>query len=965
MKKIGIAALILFFLLTVLYAVMQSNIGRNLIRSALTRAIEESGYQVHIDRIEGTLPNYINLKGVAIQKKDLHITISQISLRPVLWRLLKREIAFNDIRAEEVSVSEGAPFNFIGKFRISKKRLLLTGDVGPWSLFLRYHIRTMEAEFTVANDFLIARGNADLLPTFSSNILIRSDPLTGSIQINQMGEEYLAKAVWQLSRFHSVGPVNGTGEAVYREKTVQGTLSAENFAKADFSLKLEPGMLIEGTTELTIENLQSLNIPNTFGSLHAKGLWSVVNQTQLLHLDLDLKDFYYDELFTQNLSLNSDLEDPFGKLKGPIDLSAKNLQWKHLELESATFETKYGEEKSAYKLGAVGSLRHPFELFSTGSWSDSFVIELDTLNGTYIETAFTLDSPIQITSKEEIFRIEQATFTVGDGSAKISIDRQKEDTDASIHLQNIPIDFLSLNPLEIPVKGTLSLDSEIRERNNHLQGTFTAWINQTAPMEAAGQFEGQFGKDHLQLKGELAIHEVPLLAVELSLPIHLSIWPFKGEILYHKNGKGKFAFNGKVEEILEYIDLGPHRLEGSLQGEITFTNTLNRPLVAGSFTFENGFYENYYSGTQLTNIQADILAEKNSLFLRTLTAQDRLGAGAVSANGQIRLVHSDLYPFLFDVAIKNLVFTEIDLVTASAEGDIRIEGNAVSALAKGDIHIHKCELTIPEHIPRPLPHLDVVYRNAIHPVVMPQREYNPYPLKLDLNVTAPTDLTISGRGLTSLWKGNFHLGGTYTSLAAKGNIELIEGEFNFSGRSFKLTEGSLTFSGIEHQMPYLNLGAQTETKGILITAKLKGPLDDPQITLSSNPPLPLGSIMSYLLFGQDISEIGGFQALQIATSLASLAGTGPDVMESTRKNLGVDRLRIVTSPAGGEGGEAVALQVGKYIAKGVLVSFTQGTDESSTNISVEIEMKNNFIFQIESDQRQEQGKFTLKWNLNY
>ena len=87
-------------------------------------------------------------------------------------------------------------------------------------------------------------------------------------------------------------------------------------------------------------------------------------------------------------------------------------------------------------------------------------------------------------------------------------------------------------------------------------------------------------------------------------------------------------------------------------------------------------------------------------------------------------------------------------------------------------------------------------------------------------------------------------------------------------------------------------------------------------------------------------------------------------MENTRRSLGVDRLRVITDPTA-EGGETVALQVGKYVSKGVLVSFTQGTEESSTNISVEIELKDNFVFQIESDQHQEQGKFTLKWNLNY
>jgi translocation and assembly module TamB len=325
---------------------------------------------------------------------------------------------------------------------------------------------------------------------------------------------------------------------------------------------------------------------------------------------------------------------------------------------------------------------------------------------------------------------------------------------------------------------------------------------------------------------------------------------------------------------------------------------------------------------------------------------------------------SQHYPFDLDLNLKDLQFTEIDLVSAKAVGNVHIEGNAFSGIAKGEIEIQDAEVTIPDHIPRPLPDLAVTYRNPTHPTLPLKKNYRPYPLHLDLNVLPPTQISIEGRGLTSLWKGHFHLGGTTLELATKGLLELIEGEFNFSSRSFKLIEGSLAFSGVEHQMPYLNLAGQMETKGITITARLKGPLDDPQITLVSNPPLPLGSIMSYLLFGQDISEIGGFQALQIATSLASLAGTGPDVMETTRRSLGVDRLRVVTEPTE-EGGETVALQVSKYISKGVLVSFTQGTDESSTNISVEIELKNNFVFQIESDQRQEQGKFTLKWNHNY
>ena len=68
---------------------------------------------------------------------------------------------------------------------------------------------------------------------------------------------------------------------------------------------------------------------------------------------------------------------------------------------------------------------------------------------------------------------------------------------------------------------------------------------------------------------------------------------------------------------------------------------------------------------------------------------------------------------------------------------------------------------------------------------------------------------------------------------------------------------------------------------------------------------------------------------------------------------------------GEEGSETIALQVGKYVSEGVIVSFSQGTENSSANLSVEVEIGSGFVFVAESDQRQEQGKFSVRWNRNY
>ena len=127
----------------------------------------------------------------------------------------------------------------------------------------------------------------------------------------------------------------------------------------------------------------------------------------------------------------------------------------------------------------------------------------------------------------------------------------------------------------------------------------------------------------------------------------------------------------------------------------------------------------------------------------------------------------------------------------------------------------------------------------------------------------------------------------------------------------------------------------------------------------------MSGILSYLLFGKDLSEVSGIQALQLASTIATVAGEAPDILEMTRKSLGVDRLQIVLTPSATEGEETIALQIGKIIFPGFLVSIKQGAEDSSPNIAIEVDLTQGFTFEAESQQQPEQGKFSLKWNLNY
>lgn len=398
---------------------------------------------------------------------------------------------------------------------------------------------------------------------------------------------------------------------------------------------------------------------------------------------------------------------------------------------------------------------------------------------------------------------------------------------------------------------------------------------------------------------------------------------------------------------------------------LSWTNTLSEPKVEGSIHITEGYYENYYTGMQLTNLEAELIAQKGRLFLKSLKARDDEGKGSMMGDGAIEFRLDKKFPFHIHLGFQNFHFMQLGFASAKANSAFDILGDLESATAKGEIHVIESAVTIPEKIPKSPPHLQVTYLHAQKPVQKPETtSLKPYPLHLDILLDTPNGVSVSGRGLQSNWGGSILLKGTNFAPQPSGKLELEKGEFVFAGRIFKLTRGSLSFNAENSLIPRLDLSGTTEQQGVSIIANLEGPLNRPQLTFNSTPPLSLSTIIAHLLFGQDISEINGLQALQIAAMVTNIAGQGPDVLESTRRSLGIDRLRIVSEPTS-EGGDSLSIQVGKYVAPGVLVSISQNTDNTAPNISIEVDIGSGFFFQAESDQLQEQGKFGIKWNRNF
>jgi translocation and assembly module TamB len=105
------------------------------------------------------------------------------------------------------------------------------------------------------------------------------------------------------------------------------------------------------------------------------------------------------------------------------------------------------------------------------------------------------------------------------------------------------------------------------------------------------------------------------------------------------------------------------------------------------------------------------------------------------------------------------------------------------------------------------------------------------------------------------------------------------------------------------------------------------------VTFSSTPDLPEDEILARLVFGRGLDQISAFQALNLASAVATLSGKGgAGVIGRLRDSFGLDDLDVTTDAGGG-----VAVRAGTYISDNIYTDVTVGADgRSEINLNLSI-----------------------------
>ena len=227
-------------------------------------------------------------------------------------------------------------------------------------------------------------------------------------------------------------------------------------------------------------------------------------------------------------------------------------------------------------------------------------------------------------------------------------------------------------------------------------------------------------------------------------------------------------------------------------------------------------------------------------------------------------------------------------------------------------------------------------------------------LTADVRVTIPDDLVVKASELrapgapVSLGAINVTLGGDLRATKAKGQqfvlrgaVNTVRGTYDFQGRRFDiLRDGTVRFDGepLNELNPVLDLKTRRIIQAVEARVDVRGTMKDPDIVLSSTPPLEQADILALIVFNQPINSLGEGQQISLAQRAQSMAtGQLAGALSSSIENaLGLDRFEINTAP---DSGDAASLTIGQQLGQNLYVKVEQGIGgQSETNFILEYEL---------------------------
>ena len=373
--------------------------------------------------------------------------------------------------------------------------------------------------------------------------------------------------------------------------------------------------------------------------------------------------------------------------------------------------------------------------------------------------------------------------------------------------------------------------------------------------------------------------------------------------------------------------------------DLQVSGAAGAPRLEGLVGVQQGSFRVATTGVIYSGVEAAMAVEGERVIVQQFRVQDDDGhTGSVTGSLKVaalgRPSDFNLSVQAHEIHVLHNRFGEISL-----SPDLRVMGDLSSPLVTGTIKVDRGRVELGDLLDR----FSATGYQRVETDVSEQVEKAvdaaapttgaSYSVTLDL----PDNIVLRGRDLRAsrgsigLGDVNVTLGGALTiakdtagPTTLLGRLSVVRGQYSFQGRPFTiLRDSELRFEGTDELLnPVVDVTGERQISGVTARVHVTGTMREPEIALSSDPPLDEGDILSLIAFNQTMNSLQTSERVSLASRAGVLAARAfaTPIADSVARALDFDLFEIQPSD---DTGTAATLTVGRQINENLFVGFRQ------------------------------------------
>jgi translocation and assembly module TamB len=410
---------------------------------------------------------------------------------------------------------------------------------------------------------------------------------------------------------------------------------------------------------------------------------------------------------------------------------------------------------------------------------------------------------------------------------------------------------------------------------------------------------------------------------------------------------------------------------GTAEAHVQVAGTASDPRPSGSLTIQNAAFTLVPNGVPYTQLDGKIDLQPDRVHIDQIRVLDNQRK-PLTLTGDLAIHEFQVGGLAMALKADDFKVIDNELGNVRINSDLRLTGQLTAPRLEGDLGVttgvinldpivdlvgtsaYSTEQTeyLTSATPKVTPGTTVADLTPARAPSAPGMAAMMEALQVDMRITVPEDLVIKASDLRALDSpislgalnvtlgGNLYVGRTpYDQTRIWGSVNTVRGTYNFQGRQFTiLRDGTIRFEGLDEFDPELDIRTERVIQAVTANVNVRGTLKQPEIVLSSVPPLEQADVLSLIVFNQPINELGTGQQVSLAQRAQALAvGAVADQLASSIGDaLGLNIFEISAAP---DNGAAAQLTIGQQVGQNLFVKLQQGIgDQSQTNFILEYEL---------------------------